>query len=439
MAVIALVLFRLRFGLVVMVLFVFGFWRGVATDLPNTPIGKQLGQKVILSGVVGDDPVVTTNNQVGFKLSDVSMDGLRVNQDVFIYTPYKDMLRGYHIVARGKLKTRRGGVPSQISFAEVVVTSREVSPLEKVRQRFFAAARGAIPEPASGFGIGLLIGVRSMIDKNLQDVLTAVGLSHLIAVSGYNLTIIIHAMRRLSGILSNFSVTAVSLWLIAGFLIVTGFSAPIVRAALVSSLGLLIAYYGYTVRPLVIIAIPAALTVAWKPDYLMRDISWQLSFLAFLGVLVLAPLMEQRWVRRPTMIKSLVIESSAAQILTSPLILGLFTNFSLVASITNVVILPLVPLAMLLSFLTGLAAMVSPVVGAWVALPATGLLGMMVGISQWFATWPHANVNFAVSIKQVLMLYGLVVALTIALYRWRARHPEAVAAKEYSPFDTKLG
>ncbi|HEX7259933.1 MAG TPA: ComEC/Rec2 family competence protein [Candidatus Saccharimonadia bacterium] len=201
----------------------------------------------------------------------------------------------------------------------------------------------------------------------------------------------------------------------------------------------MIAYYGYAVRPLVIIAIPAAITVAWKPDYLIRDISWQLSFLAFLGVLVLAPLMVERWVRRPNTIKLLVIESTAAQVTTAPLILGLFANLSLISPLSNVVILPLVPLAMLLSFATGVTAMASPLIGAWVALPATGLLGLMVGLSQWFATWPYANVNFQVSTSGVLVLYALVVVLTFSLYRWRARHPEAVSAQEYSPMDVKLG
>ena len=438
-AVAGFVLLRFRLGLAVTLVFGFGLWRGAVTDFPNTPVGRQMGRTVALSGIVADDPGRTANNQIGFKLSDVILNGAATGQDVQIYTPYKDMQRGYRVVASGKLKSRRGLVASQVSFARVVVVSDQVSLLDRLRQRFFTGVRGAMPEPVSGFGLGLLIGVRSLIDKDLQDVLTAVGLSHLIAVSGYNLTIIVHAIRRFSGMLSHFSVTALSLWLIGGFLIVTGFSAPIVRAALVSALGLLIVYYGYIVRPLVIIAVPAALTVAWKPDYLVRDVSWQLSFLAFVGVLVLAPLMEERWVRRPNAIKSLMIESTAAQILTAPLILGLFTNLSLVSPVSNVVILPLVPLAMLLSFITGLAAMASPLVGVWVALPGMGLLGMMIGLSQWFATWPYANINFQTSTNQVLLLYGLVAVFTASLYRWRAHHPEDVVAREYSPYDTKLG
>ncbi len=439
-AVFTLLFLRLRLGLLVILVLVGGIWRGEATAFEHTLLAQNLGNTVTIIGAIGDDPGPTVSgSQIGFKLNNAALNGRKAGQSVQVYTPYKSLQRGYRVMVTGKLKPRRGSTPVQVSFAQVAVLSDHISLLEKLRQRFFAAVRVAMPEPMSGFGLGLLIGVRSLIDKDLQDVLTAVGLSHLIAVSGYNLTIIIQATRRLSSFLSAFSMTVFSLWLIAGFLVVTGFSAPIVRAAVVSGLGLLIAYYGYQVRPLVIIAVPAAITVAWNPDYLVRDISWQLSFLAFTGVLILGPLMEQRWVRRPNAIKSLFIESTAAQLTTAPLILGLFTNLSLVSPLSNVLILPLVPLAMLLSFTAGLAAMISPLLGAWFALPTTGLLALMIGLSQWFATWPHANINLATSTREVLGLYGLVLLLTFSLWRWEQCNLDKLEKKEYSPFDRKLG
>ncbi|HEX7259932.1 MAG TPA: ComEC/Rec2 family competence protein [Candidatus Saccharimonadia bacterium] len=219
-AAIGLLLFKLRFGLIVLLIFSFGLWRGISTDFSRTPLGDKLGQTVSLVGVVADDPSVTAGNQVGFKLGNVEMDGRGIGQEVQVYTPYKSLQRGYRVAVMGKLKPRRGSIPVQASFARVAIVSDQVSLLERVRQRFFISARVAMPEPASGFGLGLLIGVKSLIAKDLQEVLTTVGLSHLIAVSGYNLTIIIHAMRRLSDYLSHFSVTALSLWLIAGFLVV---------------------------------------------------------------------------------------------------------------------------------------------------------------------------------------------------------------------------
>ena len=396
---------------------IFGIWRGYTTDLPKTAMGFLTGQKVELTGVVTDDPGRNDKNQIVFTLGSTKISGQADSHSVRVTTGYKDLARGYHVAVSGKLRESIGAVPVQITFAKVTVLSTDVGWLERFRAKFFAGMRSAMPEPMSGFGLGLLVGVRSLIDKPLQETLSLVGLSHLVAVSGYNLTIIIQAVQKIAGRLSLFLATMISLWLMALFLLVAGFSASIVRAAIVSSLGILITYYGYEASPMTLIALPAALTVAVNPDYLMRDLGWQLSFLAFFGILVIAPAVEAKWVKWPNAIKSLLIESTSAHIITLPLIIQKFGALSMVAPVSNVIILPLVPLAMLLSFLAGIGGMIIPAQAGYISMPAAGLLGLMVGLSQWFARWPMASVQAGLSDLQTVILYVIIVFAVLLVRR----------------------
>lgn len=394
-----------------------GAWRGWTTSLPNTYAGRRIGQTVTIIGEVIDDPGRNDKDQIVFTVGSGRLNGMAVGYNVRVSSPTGSFQRGYRVAVTGKLYQALGASPVQMSFAQVQILSDKIGWLDRVRARFFAGSRTLMPDPMSGFGIGLLVGVRSLIDKPLQDTLSLVGLSHLVAVSGYNLTIIIQAMSRLFNRWSLFVTTAFSGWLIFGFLLVAGFSASIVRAAMVSSLGLLISYYGYEARPLTLIALPGMITVAINPSYLVNDLGWQLSFLAFFGILVIAPLAEQRFVKQPNAIKSLLIESTAAHVITLPLIMLKFGTVSMVAPISNVTVLPMVPMAMFLSFTSGLVGALAPAIGGWLALPGTGLLALMIGLSQWFASWPLASINLPMNNALAVGAYVVILMFVWVLHR----------------------
>ena len=415
-AVLSLALFR-RFGILLILVFCFGFWRGYETDFHRTLLGRNVGQEVSVEGMVADDPGVNERNQVSFTVSNAELNGVPTHQTVRIYGFNRDPHRGYLVRVTGKLKEGRGSVPAMISYGEVEVLSDRINWLEQLRQKIFMGTKAAIPDPLNGFGLGLLIGVRAIIDKQVQDNLTLVGMSHLVAVSGYNLTIIIQAARRFLLPISSFFATAASFWLISAFLLVTGFGSSIVRASIVSGFSLVTAYYGYDLKPMSLISLTAIITVAWHPDYMTRDIGWMLSFLAFFGVIVIAPLIEARFFPRPNAIVSLVNESVSAQITTTPLILALFANVSMVSPISNTVVLPLVPLAMLMSFVVGIVSLIDPVLAAVIGLPATGLLGLMIGLVEWFASWPYANIQLRTQTYHIYGMYVIILGFTLMLYR----------------------
>lgn len=409
---------RLAFGFLVMTMLLFGVWRGHGTILYNSYLGQHINQKVMLIGVIADDPSMNQFGNVEFTLNGTQLHGVAVPQAVKVrLASYKSLRRGYTVAVTGKLAETLGATPVRVSFAQLYIVSTEVGWIEELRGRFFIAVKQVVPEPMSGFAVGILVGARAVMTDQLQQALAVAGLTHLVAVSGYNLTILAQAAQRLFGRWSLFVATGMTLWLVAGFMLIAGFSASIVRASMVAGLGLLISYYGYETRPSTILAVPGIITLAWNPDYLLRDMGWQLSFLAFFGVLVLAPLFEQRFIKNPTMLKSLFIESSSAHVMTLPLIMWRFESISVVAPFVNVLVLPAIPLAMLLSFITGLLAMVHVSLGAIAAWPTTGLLSLVIAVAMWAKTLPFASVNISAQPWQVAVAYGLILLFTWFLYR----------------------
>lgn len=363
-----------------------GMWRGYQSNFTYAHIEALKFHKVALEGTVLDDPVINDRGSLKFSLGQLTHQGQKIPGEVRVTSHYAKLSRGYRVEATGKLYPTVGNKQAAFGFAAVRPLSDHANALEHIRRRFAWGMRNALPEPLSSLALGLLMGTRSQIPQTMQDQLTLVGLTHIVAVSGYNLTILAEAtykpLRRRSRRLA----TLLTLALVIGFCFITGFSASIVRAAVVSGLSLLVVYYGRTLKPLPLIAMAATITAWFKPEYLWSDLGWQLSFLAFFGILVLAPAVEARWVRRPNAIKSLLIQSLAAQAMTAPLIMAVFGRASNIAPLSNLVVLPLVPGAMLLSFIAGLAGMLVPVISGWLAWPALLWMHLMTQFVVWLST-----------------------------------------------------
>jgi competence protein ComEC len=375
-----------------------------------------IGRQVTIVGTVADDPATSDQGQVSFTLADLSEQGRRIPGSLSMHEYSVHLQRGYQLQLSGKVKPGFGTAVAELGFPKLEVLSTAQSPLERLRQRFFAGMRTALPDPLASFGLGLLVGIRALIPKDMQTTLALVGLSHLVAVSGYNLTILVRAVERATRRFGRRIALATSLWLIGGFLVVTGASASIVRASLVCVLSLLAAFYGRRFHPLTLILVAAGATALYDPKYL-TDLGWLLSFLAFFGILVLAPVIEARLGHPKRVVARLFIESFSAQLLTIPLILFFFGQLSIVSPITNLLILPMVPLAMALSFGAGLAGMLLPAFAGWFAWPAATLLAFMIKLISAFAALPFAGRNYHLSLAAMLAMYGVISVLALILAR----------------------
>lgn len=380
-----------------------------------------IGRQVTIVGTVADDPATSDQGQVNFTLGNLSEQGRRISGSLSVHEYSVHLQRGYQLQLSGKVKPGFGAAVAELGFPKLEVLSTTQPPLERLRQRFFAGMRTALPEPLASFGLGLLVGIRALIPRDMQSTLALVGLSHLVAVSGYNLTILVRAADRATRRFGRRIALATSLWLIGGFLVVTGASASIVRASLVCVLSLLAAFYGRRFHPLTLILVAAGATAVYDPKYL-TDLGWLLSFLAFFGILVLAPVIEARLGHPRRVVARLFIESFSAQLLTIPLILFFFGQLSIVSPITNLLILPMVPVAMALSFSAGLAGMLLPAFAGWFAWPAAALLTFMTKLISAFAALPFAGRNYHLSLPAMLAMYAVIAALTFAATQATRRH-----------------
>lgn len=412
----------LALSVLIVIGFMLGWWRGGILQQQAAIYNNLYDEKVTLVGRATEDGYYGTKSQLSFTIEKAHTKDQELPGKIKVSGFGTSTVNRHDIVqVTGKLYPARGGKQAGISFADIDVKASAFSPIETFRKRFSAAMESALPEPAASFGLGLLVGERSLLPADVALVLTAVGLTHIVAVSGYNLTIIIHAVSRLKKVISRFQTLLISLLLIYGFILVTGFSPSIVRAAIVGILGLLGWYFGRKIRPLLLLLFAASLTAFINPFYIWADIGWYLSFLAFFGILIMAPLAIKLIWKKPSdeapMLGVIAVESFAAQIITLPLILFIFGRLSIVGFVANIIIVPMVPIAMLFSFLAGLAGMTMPVISGWIALPARYLLNLMLWLADWFASLPHATVSVKISVASFVTLYFVIILIILGLNR----------------------
>lgn len=346
--------------------------------------------------------------------------------------------RGDQVQVTGRVYRTRGSRQFGMSYAQGSIISSHRLWTDRIRQSFSAGVRNTLPEPLASFGLGLLIGQRTDLPDSVSDDLSRAGLTHIIAVSGYNLTIIVQAVRRRMGNWSKYQATVIAIGLMAVFVLITGFSASIVRASIVSGLSLWVWYYGRSIKPLMLVLFPAAATALWNPFYVWSDIGWYLSFLAFFGVLTIAPLWEQRRLARTgrtTAVGQLVREAFAAQLMTIPIIMYIFGRVSLIGLLANVVVVPLVPAAMLATTIAGIGGMLVPAFVTWLGLPATVLLNYMLDITHVLASFGQATVSRAISGFQMIIMYTCIVAATLIL--WKKTPQNAILTDETGKLDPK--
>jgi competence protein ComEC len=305
----------------------------------------------------------------------------------------------------------------------LVVENTHSDKARELRDWFSDGIRKAIPEPEASLGIGYLVGQKSSLPESLQEQLRLVGLTHIVVASGYNLTILVRFARRLFASISKYLAMLSSSLMIVSFILVTGFSPSMTRAGLVTGLSLAAWYYGRKIHPMVLLPFAAAVTVFINPGFMWGDLGWYLSFSAFAGVMILAPLFQNYFFgsKKPGTIQQILGETISAQLTTLPIIAFSFGTLALFALPANLLVLPFVPLAMLLGFVAGILAVIIPLSVAFVGIPAFIVLTYMTSVIDWFSSIPNVSVDISFTIFGVIIFYAIL--LVVAIYMQRVtRH-----------------
>jgi competence protein ComEC len=284
-----------------------------------------------------------------------------------------------------------------------------------------------LPEPHGSLLTGILIGNRAKLDPELLEVFRTVGLTHLIAVSGYNLSILTSNIRSLLWPILGRRSVAIALGVIIVFVILSGAPPSILRAAVMAASLLVAQFLGRPSRSINLLLLAAGLLAFFEPKILF-EIGFQLSLAATYGLIRLAPVIIH-WLERFTLLpesaRQIIGETLAATVITAPLLVYYFDRLSLVSPLSNLLVLPIMPLLMGLGIIGCFFLFLVPGIGQYVIQLSWPLLEWIVWISQKLAAVPHASSTVATRGWVAITVFVVTVVSCELLYAWwRRREPD---------------
>jgi len=307
----------------------------------------------------------------------------------------------------------KDNIRSIVAFPEITTLEHQTTPvgyLLKLKGVYLESLKRMLPEPSAALAGGITVGERRSLGEELTEDFRATGLIHIIVLSGYNIAIIVVAISILLSFLPAKPRFTIAILVIVLFTILVGASATVVRAAIMGSIGAVGVMAGRTYSALHALMFAALAMLLWNPYLLMFDPSFQLSFVATLGLILGVPLLLPYldWIPDKFGMRELTAATIATQVAVYPLLIYMMGEASLVALPVNLLVLPIIPLAMLAVFLVGVFGSVSFAVALPFAYFAHGALLYVFKIVELFASLAFSTVTIpAFSFWYVATIYIL--------------------------------
>jgi competence protein ComEC len=289
------------------------------------------------------------------------------------------------------------------------------------KSAFEETVNKVFPEPFGAFLAGLLLGSRKGLPEKITEELNTTGLTHIIAISGYNITILITIIMALLRPYGKKLAIISSGMVIILFTVIVGMSAAVVRACIMGIISLIALQVGRSTYIHITLLLTLCTMVMVNPLILFHDIGFQLSFLATGGLVYVSPLFHTISKRIPSYLglRESFILSISAQIATAPIIMMNFERISLVAPLSNILIAgPIIPFAMLFGFAGSCMGFISVLLGKIVGFIAYILMSYILLVVEITAKIPHSSmdVNWFNNIL-VLSYYVALIWLIYKLHR----------------------
>jgi competence protein ComEC len=355
-----------------------------------------------------------------------------------LQTPPEDELFSY------REYLARAGIHSYLPFAQIsILESGQANPalaaIYALRFTALERVQRLWPDPEASLLAGILLGIESGIPRDVKDAFNDTGTTHIIAISGFNMTIIAGLVAgAFSRWLGPRRGAVAAVFAVGGYTLLVGADAAVVRAALMGGLGLFARQVGRRQDGLLSLTLVAALMAVANP-FVLWDVGFQLSFAATLGLILYAEPFSawfsrllERWLdpqanRRITdLAGEYLLFTIAANLTTLPLILYHFQRLALLSLPANLLILPVQPAVMLGA---GAALLISLLwfplgqLAAWLVWP---FAAYTIRIVEVFAVLPGAARSLGeIPLWGVILFYMLLFAFP--LYKDRIRFRPAIA------------
>ena len=380
--------------------------QGVVADDPDIGGGKTI--VIIRIGHIGvratirTDESITYNDTVTISGTLVRPQNFQTSQGTeFDYISYLSKDSIFYVIPNATLVSHQ--TDTRFSLARTLFNFRH-----KVEEKLF----DSMPARESGFIAGILLGTKTDIDPALRDALVTTGTVHMIALSGYNVSVVADGIAQaLKTFLPQIFASLIGGIGIILFVIMTGASSTAIRAGLMALLLLFARVVGRPVTAIRVLAFAAIALVMINPSYLISDVSFQLSFLATLGLLLISPVYV-KWFQKylPRSLAELVGATLAAETMVTPFIIYKMGIFSLVSLPVNIIILPFVPLLMFAGFVLICSAFVSAFFGTLFGYPVYLFAHAIIAVIEKAAVLPMASITIT---NTPLLVISIFYALTL--------------------------
>lgn len=272
-----------------------------------------------------------------------------------------------------------------------------------------------LPSPQSELLSGILLGEKKNLPGPLRLALRDTSTLHMVVVSGQNLTLLAGLIMTLAGLLKRRVAISITLLSIIGYTILTGAQIPVLRAAIMAACAYLAQLSGRQKEGAWVLIVVAALLLLINPLWI-ADLSFQLSFLATAGVVIVAPIL-LNYFKLPLIGQDLAV-TTGAQLMVMPIIIQNFHQLSLVGIVANLLTAWTIPFIMILGSITLLVSFFSQLLAQILAIAVGVLLTYFIYIVQFFSSLPFAweyvgEKIWIVWVGYYLVLAGILIAIKI--------------------------
>jgi competence protein ComEC len=429
---------------VALICFAGGVWRNHSVEFQPArhEFDATVGKKVLVRGLVIKEPDMRDAETM---LTLKALNGVTPHQSVNILlmaAPGPPYAYGDIITAQGKLALSKNfetdasttfdyvdylakdGIFYEMKMPAIKIVAQGqgnilIGKLLAIKNFFVGKDDAVIPFPESALLGGILFGSKRSLGTKLLAAFQTSGVIHMVVISGYNISIVGNAAAAILSVFPRIVALVGGATSIALFVAMTGFGGSSIRAAIMAFIAISGQVFRRNYDPLRALFLSGFVMIAWNPLTLLYDPSFQLSFIATLGIIILPSKFEKflRFLPETFGFREIVAATLSSQIMLLPLLLYMDGAFSMYALPVNMLVLFPVPLTMLLGFLTGLAG----IAGIYISIPFAFfsflLLSYELNTVIWFSKMPLASIHVTFPLWAMIFVYTVYIVIYFTIIK----------------------
>jgi len=256
--------------------------------------------------------------------------------------------------------------------------------LDGLRQSIAEFVRSGLPEPHASLLLGTILGIKSGFPPDFYEALRVTGTLHVVVVSGFNITVVINTLARSLVFVPLKIRFFITLIFLIAFVLLVGANPPVVRAAIMGSIALLGTIFGRQNDALRAFLLTVVVMLVFRPLW-ATELSFQLSFLATLGLILVLPRLDQLLPGKGLLLREDLLTTISAQILVWPLLAYHFGTISVLSPVVNALVLWTIPIITYIGLVTATIGMVISGISNLILVPIRLFLDYFIWVVERFS------------------------------------------------------